>query len=113
MKGSVYPLIQTPERVRLWQQLWGKLSYQAVFAPPNATKLALGRNPTGGDPSRISQPAFIEGFPNTTVLPNYSAAQFMIEQVHKYPGQVSIYSGVVTPFRLYTCLGSCGQGRIN
>lgn len=81
VEGSTYPVVQTQKRVQLWQQLWGKLEYEGVFA--------LGRNL-----SQISKSAFVEGFPNTTVLPDYSAAQYMIEQVHKYPGQVSIYSAV-------------------
>lgn len=81
VEGSTYPLVQTQKRVQLWQQLWGKLDYQGVFA--------LSENP-----SEIPKSAFIEGFPNRTVLPDYSAAQYMIEQVHKYPGQVSIYSAV-------------------
>lgn len=32
------------------------------------------------------------GFPNTTVLEGTNAAMFMVEQVRKYPGQVSIYA---------------------
>lgn len=85
VEGSTYPLVQTVKRFRLWEQLWGKLEYEGVFA-------------VGGDPSQILKSDFIEGFPNTTVLPDYSAAQYMIEQVHKYPGQVSIYSAVSATF---------------
>jgi len=37
--------------------------------------------------------AFLEGFPsNETAVPGKMAASFMVEQVHKYPGQVSIYA---------------------
>lgn len=97
VEGSTYPFVQTPKRVQLWQQLWGRLEYQAVFGP-KPTNLSPGQNPSGGDPSQITRSAFIEGFPNTTVLPDYTAAQYMIEQVHKYPGQVSIYSAVSLTF---------------
>ncbi|MCJ1465430.1 hypothetical protein MMC07_004048 [Pseudocyphellaria aurata] len=90
IEGSAYPLVQTEKRVQLWQQLWGKLHYQGVFAP-KPSRPVIGKDPTGGDPSQISKSAFIEGFPNTTVLPD-SAAHYMIEQVHKHPGKVSIYS---------------------
>ena len=51
----------------------------------------MGGDPTSGDPDRISKPAFIEGFPNTT-LAGTRAANWMIDQVHKYPGEVWIYS---------------------
>lgn len=92
VKGETYPLIQTYQRFQLYQQLWGSLEWQGVFAPQNLTAQSLGNDPTGDDPSQISKSAFKEGYPNTTVLEGYSAAQFMVEQVHKYPGQVSIYS---------------------
>lgn len=94
MRGETYPLIQTYERFQLWQQLWGSLDWQGVFAPQNLTAQSLGADPTGNDPSQISRSAFIEGYPNISALEGYSAAQFMVEQVHKYPGQVSIYSAV-------------------
>lgn len=37
VEGATYPLIQTPQRLSLWQQLWGKLQWQGVFAPENLT----------------------------------------------------------------------------
>jgi inosine-uridine nucleoside N-ribohydrolase len=36
--------------------------------------------------------AFLEGFPNNTAVQGIAAAQFMVEQVKKYPGKVSIYA---------------------
>lgn len=100
VQGSAYPLVQTEKRVQLWQQLWGDLDWQGVFAP-KPSQPVVGQDPTGGDPSQISKSAFIEGFPNTTVLPD-SAAHYMIEQVHKRPGKVSIYSAVsLTILSLY------------
>ena len=70
------------------------MEWQGVFAPENLTAQALGNDPTGKDPSQISRSVFIAGYSNTTALEGYSAARFMVEQVHRYPGQVSIYSGV-------------------
>ena len=94
VQGETYPLIQTYQSFQTYQQLWGSLEWQGVFAPENLTAQAAGNDPTGNDPSQISKSAFIEGFPNTTALKGYTAAQYMIEQVHKYPGEVSIYSAV-------------------
>ncbi|KAK8169265.1 Inosine/uridine-preferring nucleoside hydrolase domain-containing protein [Phyllosticta citrichinensis] len=54
---------------------------------------AEGNDPTSGNPDRISHAAFFEGFPNTTFVSNTNAANFMVEQVKKYPGEVRIYSG--------------------
>ncbi|TVY83690.1 Uncharacterized protein LSUE1_G003805 [Lachnellula suecica] len=92
--GATYPLINTPERFQAWEMVHGVLPWQGAFAPYNATAEALGSDPTSGpDPNRIEKAAFLEGFPNSTAVEGKMAASFMIEQVHKYPGQVSIYSG--------------------
>lgn len=66
---------------------------QGAFAPENATLEALGNDPTSGDPARVVRSAFYEGYPaaNTTGLAGNNAAQWMIEQVRKYPGEVMIY----------------------
>jgi inosine-uridine nucleoside N-ribohydrolase len=89
--GQYYPITMTEARFDEWTQAWGTLDWNGVFAPENLTAESLGNDPTGGDPSRISKSAFIEGYPNTTFV-DQSAAEFMVEQVHKYPGKVSIYS---------------------
>ena len=89
--GQYYPITMTEARFNAWTQAWGTLDWDGVFAPENLTAESLGNDPTGGDPSRISKSAFIEGYPNTTFI-GQSAAEFMVEQVHKHPGKVSIYS---------------------
>ena len=42
----------------------------------------FGNDPTGNDSSQISNPMFVEKHTNTTALEKYSAAQFMVEQLH-------------------------------
>jgi inosine-uridine nucleoside N-ribohydrolase len=45
--------------------------------------------------------SFVEGFPNITAKVDVSAAQFMVEQVRKYPGKVSIFAaGALTNIAL-------------
>ncbi|KAG9689929.1 nucleoside hydrolase, partial [Aureobasidium melanogenum] len=90
-KGADYPILNTPELFQTWEMVHGKLPWEGAFAPENLTYEALGNDPTSGDPSRVSKAAFFEGYPNTTFA-SKDAAWFMIEQVRKYPGQVSIYS---------------------
>lgn len=102
MKGETYPLLQTEERLQTWQQLWGKLAWQGVFAPENDTKESQGGDPTGGDPSRVAKALSAHGSTRTKALPDISAAEFMIQQVHKYPGKVSIYSAVSSSNALVT-----------
>ncbi|EPT04460.1 hypothetical protein FOMPIDRAFT_82246 [Fomitopsis schrenkii] len=109
--GQPYPLMMTEQRFDVWTSLWGTLDWEGVFAPENLTYEAEGNDPTGGNPYRISRSAFIEGkhsvrfitislqitgtrelgYPNTTYIAQ-SAPEFMIEQVFKYPGKVSIYA---------------------
>ena len=68
------------------------IQQQGAFAPENLTNEPLGNNPTSGDPERVVEAAFHEGFPNGTLAGNNSAA-WMVEQVRKYPGEVMIFSG--------------------
>lgn len=67
----------------------------------NLTAEALGSDPSSGNPNRIVPSAMLEGMPNTTVDKSTNGANFMVEMVHKYPGQVSIYSaGALTNIAL-------------
>ncbi|KAJ4393106.1 hypothetical protein N0V93_002313 [Gnomoniopsis smithogilvyi] len=91
-KGSDYPLVNTPELFQTWEDLHGDLAWQGAFAPENATLEALGNDPTSGDPERVVKSAFYEGYPNGTLAGNHSA-EWMVEQVRKYPGEIVIYSG--------------------
>ncbi|KAG2160754.1 hypothetical protein JADG_000493 [Aureobasidium aubasidani] len=99
-KGADYPLLNTPELFQTWEMVHGKLAWEGSFAPENLTYEALGNDPTSGDPTRVSKAALYEGYPNTTFA-SKDAAWFMIQQVRKYPGQVSIYSaGALTNIAL-------------
>ncbi|KAL2832133.1 Inosine/uridine-preferring nucleoside hydrolase domain-containing protein [Aspergillus cavernicola] len=91
-KGADYPLLNSADLARTWETLHGQLPYQGVFKPFNATAEASGRDSSSGDPNRISRPAFLEGFPNSTLTGEHSAA-WMVEQVRKHPGEVIVYSG--------------------
>lgn len=90
--GATWPLINTPQRFQAWETIHGKLPWEGAFAPYNETYEAEGNDPTSGNPNRIVKSAFKEGFPKGTPNNSTSAANFMVEMVHKYPGQVSIYS---------------------
>ena len=85
-------MINTPQRFQAWETIHGRLPWQGAFAPYNATLEAQGYDPTSGNPNRIVKSAFKEGYPKGKPNNSTSAANFMVEMVHKYPGQVSIYS---------------------
>ena len=89
-----------PEVIAYIYSDWHFRAWEGAFAPENLTNEALGNDPTSGDPTRISKAALFEGYPNTTFA-SRDAAWFMIQQVRKYPGQVSIYSaGALTNIAL-------------
>ncbi|KAJ5698675.1 hypothetical protein N7462_000680 [Penicillium macrosclerotiorum] len=90
--GATWPLINTPQRFQAWESIHGKLPWEGAFAPENRTAEAEGMDPTSGNPNRIVKGAFKEGFPKGKPNNSTSAANFMVEMVHKYPGKVSIYS---------------------
>nr|POE87506.1 uncharacterized protein CFP56_30095 [Quercus suber] len=106
-KGSDYPLINHPGLFQSWQDVHGDLPWQGAFATENLTSEAEGNDPTSGNPRRISSSAFKEGYPNTTFASDISAAEFMVQQVRKYPGEISIYAaGAMTNVALAVRLDS-------
>ena len=99
-KGADYPLLNTPELFQTWELVHGVLPWEGAFAKENLTAEALGGDTTSGDPNRISKAALYEGYPNITFA-SHDAAWFMVSQVRKYPGQISIYSaGALTNIAL-------------
>ncbi|KAJ6563075.1 Inosine/uridine-preferring nucleoside hydrolase domain-containing protein [Mycena vulgaris] len=95
-RGADYPLLQTSDRFQKYEALLGTLPWEGVFKPENTTAEAEGGDPTSGDPGRIVRAAFempYYGYPNATFAEDTPAAMFMVEQVRKYPGEITIYSG--------------------
>jgi inosine-uridine nucleoside N-ribohydrolase len=94
-KGSDYPLLNTPKLFQAWEEVHGKLAWEGAFAPeaPENSTTTENSDPTSGDPNRIVRSAFTAGFPNNTINADLSAAEFMVQSVRKYPGQVSIWAG--------------------
>jgi inosine-uridine nucleoside N-ribohydrolase len=82
VKGALYPLINTPDRTRAWERMYGKLVWKGAFNDP-----APGQTWHPSDPFLI--PPNPAGTPTLKAMPG-TAAAFMIEQVHKYPHQVTI-----------------------
>lgn len=66
-------------------------SFQA-FRPENRTAEALGADPSGPRVHRTNPAALLEGYPTSIPIQGTYAPFFMIDIVHKYPGQVDLYS---------------------
>ncbi|KJZ71610.1 hypothetical protein HIM_09004 [Hirsutella minnesotensis 3608] len=100
-KGADYPIINTQELAQIWGLLHGRLPFEGAFGAENATAEQAGGDPKGGNPERISRAAFYEGFPNTTHVRDVSAAEFLVQTVRRYPGEVTIFSaGTLTNIAL-------------
>ncbi|SPF53206.1 Inosine/uridine-preferring nucleoside hydrolase [Candidatus Sulfopaludibacter sp. SbA4] len=78
--GAVYPLVRTQAETRLWEQQFGKETYQGAWT----------RRESNHGPSEV--PALAEGNPSTKPL-DEDAAHFLVRMVRKYPRQVTIYAG--------------------
>jgi len=83
--GAVYPLLNTQQRTRAWEALYGKLVFKGAWTEswPANTR----RSPYHADPFLV--PPMAEGAP-TTRAADESAVNFMIRMVHKYPGEITI-----------------------
>lgn len=79
--GASMPLVNTPARMALWEAQYGPISWKGAWNSPVAADF---------DPMAV--PDLAEGNP-TIVAQDQSAVDFMVEQAHKYPGEVTIVAG--------------------
>jgi purine nucleosidase len=78
--GAVYPLVRTQAETKLWEQQYGKVTYQGAWT----------RRESNHDPAEV--PAMAEGKPSTLPVKE-DAAHFLVRIVHEHPHQVTIYAG--------------------
>lgn len=84
--GAAFPLINTQARTKLWEQMYGRLGWKGAW---NETKDSPLKTYRAHGPFEV--PPLAEGDPK--IKPSTeTAAAFLIEQVHRYPHQVSIYA---------------------
>ncbi len=81
--GAVFPLLNSEARTRRWESMYGTLIYKGAWS----TNIP-GKHPQ----TPFEVPSFPQGLPQTHPA-GVSAAQFMVDMVRKYPGQVTIWSG--------------------
>jgi purine nucleosidase len=77
--GAVFPLLNSQQRMALWEKLYGRVEYQGAW----------NQAPLHGP---FEVPTLTEGNPATKPSAE-DAAHFIIRMVHKYPHEVSIYAG--------------------
>jgi len=82
VKGALLPLINSPARTRAWEQAYGKIPWKGAW-----NEAAPGQTFHPADPFLI--PPNPAGAPTIKATPGV-AADFLIEQVRRYPHQVTI-----------------------
>lgn len=79
--GAVYPLVNTVQRMRLWEQRYGTIPWKGAWGGLGPIDKAPAEQPP--------VPALPEGAP-TAKASDEMAAGFLIRQVHAHPHQVTI-----------------------
>jgi purine nucleosidase len=85
--GAVFPLVNSQQRTRVWEQLYGKLFYKGAWTESWPAEGTVRRSPYHADPFLV--PASPAGAPK--IKPSSeTAAAFLVRAVHEFPGQVTI-----------------------
>lgn len=79
MQGAEFPLVRTRQETRLWEQRYGKVSYEGAWD-----------DRWWHEPNVI--PPLPEGEPKIKAA-GEDAMHFLLRMVHTYPNQVTIYEG--------------------
>jgi purine nucleosidase len=88
-QGAVYPLLNSKEETERWEALYGKFEYKGCwtdFEPNRSTKFRESYH----EPDVV--PPMPEGEPRIHAQPG-TAAEFIVQMVHKYPGEVVLWAG--------------------
>jgi len=85
--GAAFPMVNTQSKVRAWQKQYGIIPWKGVWNDPKE-----GLFPSYKPHEPFEVPPLPEGKPSSKASPQ-TAAQFLIEQVHKYPHEVTIIAG--------------------
>jgi purine nucleosidase len=87
--GAVVPLVNTQQRTKMWEQLYGKLYYKGAWTEVWPDQGAVRRSPYHADPFLV--PPSPAGMPTSKAAPEH-AVDFLIRKVREFPGQVTIMS---------------------
>jgi inosine-uridine nucleoside N-ribohydrolase len=85
--GAVYPLVNTQQRTKIWEQLYGRLFYKGAWTESWPAEGTTRRSPYHADPFLV--PPSPAGAPRTRPA-DESAADFLVRTVRAHPGRVTI-----------------------
>jgi purine nucleosidase len=88
--GAVFPLINSQEKTKRWEKLYGKLYYKGAWTETWPDQGAVRRSPYHADPHLI--PPSPAG-PPILKPATETAAHFLTRKVREFPNQVTIWAG--------------------
>ena len=88
--GAEFPLLNSKEEAERWEQLYGKFEYKGCWTEHFPARRSTIFEEFYHPPEVI--PPLPEGQPKIQARPG-TAAEFIVEMVHRYPGEVVIWSG--------------------
>lgn len=83
-KGAVFPLLNNPVRLAAWEAKFGSFAWHGAWNDRSVQKSAHA-----SQPFHVTKPR--EGWP-TRQVSSVNSVTFLIDMVHKYPHQVTIYA---------------------
>jgi inosine-uridine nucleoside N-ribohydrolase len=89
-QGAEFPLINSKEESELWETLYGKLEYKGCWTDKFQPNRSIIYEMPYHAPDVV--PTMPEGEPHLEAHPG-TAAEFIIQMVHKYPGEVVLWAG--------------------
>jgi len=90
IQGAEFPLLNSREETERWEALYGKLAYKGCWTDFFPARRSTIYEEHYHPPDVV--PSLPEGRPHTKPLPE-TAAEFIVQMVHKYPGQVVLWAG--------------------
>ena len=90
IEGAQFPLLNSKEETERWEALYGKFEYKGCWTD----RFEANRSTIYDEPYHAPDvvPPMKEGAPHIKAQPG-TAAEFIVQMVHKYPGQVVLWAG--------------------
>lgn len=88
-QGATFPLINSKEESERWEAMYGKFEYKGCWTDFEAGRSTKYREPYH-EPDVV--PPMKEGEPHIHAQAG-TAAEFIVQMVHKYPGEVVLWAG--------------------
>ncbi len=89
-QGAEFPLINSKEESERWEALYGKFEYKGAWTDKFKANRSIVYEMPYHDPQVV--PPMPEGEPHIEARPG-TAAEFIIQMVHKYPHEVVLWAG--------------------